>query len=153
MKKLFIASVLTSVSLFAAQPLTVKTISLAQAQNAINACVDLASKNKWSMSIVVVDRSSNIKASTRMDGALDAATTGATLKAKTALSWFAPTEKVATYVKAEPNFKQFPGLLPIGGGVPLFSKDKQIIGAVGIAGSMVQNDIKCAQAAAQAINK
>lgn len=153
MKKLLLATLLASSCAFAGQALSIKTISSQQAQNAIEACTTLASKNKWAMSIVIVDRGANIKAMSRMDGALNAASTGATLKAQTSLSWFSPTQKVAQYVKAEPNFKQFPGLLPIGGGIPLFSKDKQIIGAVGVAGSMVENDIKCAQAAANAINK
>lgn len=153
MKKLLLATILTSASLFAAQPLNIKTISLEQAANAIQACTQMATKNKWAMSIVIVDRGSNIKAMSRMDGSLDAATTGATLKAKTALSWFSPTEQVAQYVKAEPNFKQFPGLLPIGGGIPLFSQDKQLIGAVGVAGSAIENDIKCAKEAALAITK
>ncbi len=153
MKKLLLLSILTSASLFASSALTIKTISYDQASDAIKECKNLALKNKWAMSIVVVDNAGLVKATARMDKSLDSATIGATLKAKTALSWFSTTEKVAEYVKAEPNFKQFPGILPIGGGIPLFSKDKQLIGAIGVAGSMVTNDIACAQAAAKTINK
>ena len=152
LKNILLSSLLLTGSLFASQPQTIQEVSLEQANKAIQACVDLAKKNKWAMSIAVVDRGSNVKASSRMDGALSPSMTGATLKANTSLSWFAPTEKVAEYVKANPNFKQFPGLLPLGGGVPLFF-DGKLIGAVGVAGSMLQNDIACAQAAAKAIAK
>lgn len=137
----------------AAEPLTVKTISLEQAQTAINACVELAKKNKWAMSVYIVDNGDNVKSGLRMDGAMPSTTVGAKLKATTALSWWAPTTKVAEIVKGNPNFKQFPGILPIGGGVPIFSKDKQIIGAVGVAGSAEENDVACAEAAVKAISK
>lgn len=152
-KNILLSTLLLGGSLFASQPLTVQEVSAEQAQKAIQACIDLAKTNKWNMSIAIVDRGSNIKASARMDGALSPSLIGATLKANTSLSWVSPTEKVAQYVKAEPNFKQFPGLLPIGGGVPLLSKEGKLLGAVGVAGSMVKNDIACAQAAANAINK
>lgn len=153
LKNIILSSLLLGGSLFASQPQTIQEVSQEQAKKAIQACVDLAKTNKWSMSIAIVDRGSHIKASSRMDGALSPSMTGATLKANTSLSWASPTEKVAQYVKVEPNFKQFPGLLPIGGGVPLLSKEGNLIGAVGVAGSMVKNDIACAQAAANAINK
>lgn len=151
--KILLAGALVSGSLFASTPLSVKTISLAQAQKAIDACVDLAKKNGWAMSAYVVDRGDNVKAGVRMDGALPSTSVGAKLKASTALAWWSPTSKVADIVKANPNFKQFPGILPIGGGVPFFSKDKQIIGAIGIAGNTEENDMACANAAMKALSK
>lgn len=113
----------------------------------------MAEKNKWNMAIVVVDRGMDTLVSLRMDGALPAAYTGAKLKSETALSWSMPTSKVAEITEKMPNFKQFPGLLPIGGGEPLFSKDGTLIGAVGVAGGYVEHDMQCAKAIVTALTE
>ena len=57
------------------------------AMKGIQACVEMAQKNGWSMSIVVVDRGEDVVSSLRMDGALPGSYKGASLKAITALSW------------------------------------------------------------------
>jgi len=122
-----------------------------QALKGIQACQELARSNNWNMAVVIIDRGEDIVASFRMDEALPAAYKGATLKAQTALSWSMPTEKVGEFTEQRPEFKQFPGLLTIGGGEPVFSADGKLIGAVGVAGGYVEHDQKCAQAVLTAI--
>jgi len=117
------------------------------------ACQTLAMKNNWNMAIVIVDRGEDVITSLRMDEALPAAHTGASLKANTALSWSMPTRDVKTFTDKNPQFKQFPGLLPIGGGEPIFSKDGKLIGAVGVAGGYVQHDEECAKAVVSRISE
>ena len=121
-----------------------------QAMRAMSACLALAAKNGWNMSIVVIDRGEDVVASSRMDGALPASYKGAGLKANTALSWAQPTGEVNAILEQAPMFKQFPGILGIPGGAPLFA-GKTLIGGVGVAGSSPDNDAKCAAVAAEAI--
>ena len=122
-----------------------------QALRGIQACQSLAKEKSWNIAVVIVDRGLDVVASFRMDEALPSAYTGATLKAETALSWSTSTDKVAEITTAKPEFKQFPGLLPIGGGEPIFSKNGTLIGAVGVAGGYVEHDQECAKAVVSAI--
>ncbi|PVZ68359.1 GlcG/HbpS family heme-binding protein [Pelagibaculum spongiae] len=124
-----------------------------KAQAGIQACMTLAKEKGWNMSMVIVDRGMDVRASMRMDEALPASYTGATLKAETSLSWGMPTGKVYEITQKQPVFNQFPGLLPIGGGEPVFSKDKKLIAAIGIAGGYIQHDEACAKAAVAAMSK
>ena len=121
-----------------------------QAMRGVQKCMKMAQKNKWNMSIVVIDRGEDVVASVRMDGALPASYKGAGLKANTSLSWGMPTGKVNEIMEKVPFFKQFPGILGIPGGAPLFSGDT-LIGGVGVAGSSPDNDAKCAAAVATAM--
>ncbi len=122
-----------------------------QALKGIQACQSLASEKNWNMAVVIVDRGLDVVASLRMDEALPSAYTGATLKAETALAWSTSTDKVAEITTAKPEFKQFPGLLPIGGGEPIFSKSGKLIGAVGVAGGYIEHDQECAKAVVSVI--
>ena len=125
-------------------------LSHKQALAGLNACITMAEKNKWNMSIVVIDRGEDIVTSARMDGALPASYKGASLKANTSLSWALPTGKVNEIMEKVPFFKQFPGILGIPGGEPIFS-GKTLVGGVGVAGSSPDNDAKCAKVAANAM--
>ena len=120
------------------------------AMKGILACVEMAQKNGWSMSIVVVDRGEDVVSSLRMDGALPGSYTGASLKAITALSWGTTTGKVNKIMDKYPVFKQFPGIMGIDGGAPVFS-DKVVIAGVGVAGNAMNNDAECAKAAVAAM--
>ncbi len=125
-------------------------LSHKKSQKGLQACLSMAEKNKWSMSIVVIDRGEDVVASARMDGALPASYKGASLKANTSLSWALPTGKVNEIMNKAPFFKQFPGILGIPGGEPVFS-GKTLVGGVGVAGSSPSNDAKCAASAANAM--
>jgi len=126
-------------------------LTAADAMTAIAACRQLAEEKNWNMSMVVIDRGMDIRASYRMDEALPASYKGATLKAETALSWSMPTGKVLEITQKMPVFNQFPGLLPIGGGLPIFSESGALIGGIGVAGGYIEHDEACAQAAVDAL--
>ncbi|MCL6269434.1 heme-binding protein [Sansalvadorimonas sp. 2012CJ34-2] len=146
---LFAASVASSVSAEETRPY----LPSATALKGVQACQTLATKNNWNMAIVIVDRGENVLASLRMDDALPGAYTGATLKATTALSWSTSTGNVLEFTKKNPQFNQFPGLLPIGGGEPIFSESGKLIGAVGVAGGYVEHDEECAKAVVAKISE
>ena len=126
-------------------------LSADNALKGIQACQTLAKEKNWNMAVVIVDRGEDVRASFRMDEALPGAYLGASLKAKTALSWSMPTAKVGDFVKTKPEFNQYPGLLTIGGGLPVFSESGSLIGGVGVAGGYVEHDEACALAVVTAI--
>ena len=153
MKQIIVGTALLLAVSTAGAQATRPYLTAADALTGVRACHSLAQQNGWNVAMVIVDRGQRVIASLRMDGALSAAYTGATLKAETALSWFSSTDKVAEIVAQKPEFKQLPGLLPIGGGEPIFSADNQLTGAIGVAGSAIENDRKCAQAVVAAIKQ
>jgi len=149
---LFTSLALTAtLSTFAAAEDNRPYLTTTKAMKGLQACQALAGENNWNMAVVIVDRGEDIKVSMRMDNALPAAYTGATLKAITALSWSMPTHKVAEIAEKKPEFKLFPGIFPIGGGEPIFSESGKLIGAIGVAGGYVEHDQACAKAAVEAI--
>ena len=133
----------------AAEKYTRAFLSHGKAMQGMQACVALAEREGWNMSVVIIDRGEDIVASARMDGALPASYKGALLKAETALSWGIPTGKVNEIMDKYPVFKQFPGILGIDGGMPIFS-GKTLVGGIGVAGSSMDKDALCAQAAIDA---
>lgn len=118
----------------------------------VSACVTLASENDWNMSITVVDRGDNPLATTRMTESLPFTYTASGLKASSALAWGMPTADIETYIADKPQFRALPGLLTVGGGLPITSTDGVLIGAIGVVGSSVENDAACAQVAIDAMH-
>ncbi|SDQ95553.1 heme-binding protein [Pseudovibrio sp. Tun.PSC04-5.I4] len=151
-KSLLIGASLTLIgSAVSAQDFTRPYLSLDAAGKGMSACVALAKENGWNMSIVILDRGEDIVASARMDEALPASYLGATLKAETSLSWGMPTEKVNEVLEQAPVYKQFPGIVGIAGGMPIIVGEKSLVGAIGVAGSSMDNDSACAKAAIAAM--
>ncbi|WP_208991861.1 heme-binding protein [Pseudovibrio sp. Ad37] len=134
-----------------AQDHTRPYLSLDAAGKGVSVCVALAKDNGWNMSIVILDRGEDVVASARMDEALPASYKGATLKANTSLSWGMPTEQVNEVLEKAPVFKQFPGILGIAGGLPIIVGESALVGAIGVAGSSMENDATCAKAAVEAM--
>ncbi len=126
-------------------------LSSAKALKGVQACHELAAKKGWNMAMIIIDRGDDVVASFRMDEALPAALTGATLKAGSSLSWSMPSGDIANITSKKPEFKVFPGLLTVGGGEPVFSKSGKLIGAIGVAGGYVEHDQECAKTAVAAM--
>ncbi|MGH0003261.1 GlcG/HbpS family heme-binding protein [Pseudovibrio ascidiaceicola] len=145
------ASLALVASAATAQDNTRPYLSLDAAGKGVSACVALAKENGWNMSIVILDRGEDVVASARMDEALPASYKGATLKANTSLSWGMPTEQVNEVLEKAPVFKQFPGILGIAGGLPIIVGESALVGAIGVAGSSMENDAACAKAAVEAM--
>lgn len=126
-------------------------IELDEAGKGVSACVAQAKENGWNLSIVIVDRGEDVVASVRMDDALPASYKAATLKANTSLAWGLPTEEVQEILEDAPVFKQFPGTVAIAGGLPVIVGESAMVGAVGVAGSTMENDATCAATALEAM--
>lgn len=102
------------------------------------------------MSIAVVDEGGNLKAFARMDDAELAGVELAKDKAYTALANSAATHELAA--QAAPGGPLF-GLHALvggryvifGGGIPL-RRDGRVVGAIGVSGGAVEQDVACASA-------
>lgn len=101
--------------------------------------------------IVVIDAGTHLKALERMDGAVLGSLDIAIRKAKTAALFEADSEAVWEYCKpgapAHALELTNSGLAPFGGGVPLRARDGRLIGALGVSGGAVSQDIEVARAA------
>jgi len=101
--------------------------------------------------VAVLDAGAHLKAFRRMDGAVLASIDIAIRKATTAALFQANSEAVWEYCKpgAPAQGLQLTngGLATFGGGIPLRSLDGTVIGALGVSGGAVSQDIEVAQAA------
>ncbi|MBF0528198.1 MAG: heme-binding protein [Deltaproteobacteria bacterium] len=102
------------------------------------------------MVIAVADTGGNLLALQRMDEALLVSIEIAANKAYTAVALKMPTEELAKISQSgQPLFgiNAVGGgkVIIFGGGIPL-KKDGKIIGAIGVSGGSVEDDVKCAQA-------
>ncbi len=130
-------------------------ITLAQAEAAIAAAKVKAAEINTKMDICVVDAGSNLVAFARMDGAWIGSIDIAFKKAKTA-AWF--TMNTADLVGAvQPGAPLFNiehsngGLITFPGGVVLKDAAGEVIGAIGVSGSSVENDHAVAEAGQHAL--
>ncbi len=129
-------------------------IPLDMARRIIAAAEREAERIGVGMSIAVVDEGGNLRAFVRMDSAELAGIDLARDKAYTAVTNSAPTHELA--VLAAPGGPLF-GLhanaggryVIFGGGIPL-RRDGRIVGAVGVSGGAVEQDVACAAAGERA---
>jgi len=101
--------------------------------------------------VAVLDAGGHLKAFRRMDGAVLASIDIAMRKATTAVFFQCNSEDVWEYCKPgapAPGLELTNGgLAPFGGGIPLRSTDGQVIGALGVSGGTVAQDLEVARAA------
>lgn len=129
-------------------------VTLAQAETIIAAAKKKAAEIDTKMDICVVDGGSNLVAFARMDGAWIGSVDIAIKKAKTA-AWFKmDTKALSPLVQPGESLFQIEhsngGLITFPGGVAL-KKGDEIIGAIGVSGSVVENDHAVAEAGAGAL--
>lgn len=107
------------------------------------------------VNIAVLDAGVNLKAFGRMDGALLGSIDIALGKARTAALFGMPTEAIGEFSKpggTSPGLEQTNGgLVVFAGGLPLLDTSGILIGAVGVSGGAVAQDLDIAQAAAAAL--
>jgi uncharacterized protein GlcG (DUF336 family) len=120
----------------------------------IEAAEATASQIGVSVNIAVLDAGVHLKAFSRMDGAVLGSIDIAMKKARTAALFEASSEAVWEYCKPgapAPGLELTNGgLAPFAGGIPLKGADGRLIGAVGVSGGAVAQDLEIAQAAAAA---
>lgn len=130
-------------------------ITLSQAEMAITAAKIKAIEIDTKMDICVVDAGANLVAFARMDGAWIGSIDIAHKKARTS-AWF--TMDTASLVGAvQPGAPLYNiehsngGLITFPGGVVIKNASGEIIGAIGVSGSSVENDHIVALAGAEAV--
>lgn len=132
-------------------------ITLEQALAVVSAAQAKAEKQGTLMDIAVVDAGANLKAFVRMDGAFLGSIDISIKKAKTARFFNMPTGELGKLAQpGKPLFNiEFSngGLITFPGGLPLKDKNGNIIGAIGVSGSSVEDDNEVALAGAAALIK
>ena len=130
-------------------------ITLAQAEKAIVAAKQKATAIDTKMNIAVVDAGANLVAFGRMDGAWLGSLDISLKKAKTARFFDMNTGIIGEL--SQPGQSLFNiehsnnGLITFPGGIPIKNAAGEIIGAIGVSGSSVENDHTVAEAGATAI--
>ena len=108
------------------------------------------------VNIAVLDAGAHLKKFSRMDGAVLGSIDLAMSKARTAVLFQIPSEAVWEYCKpgapAHALEHSNGGLTPFAGGLPLFDANGVLIGAVGVSGGAVPQDLDIAGAAAAALD-
>lgn len=130
-------------------------IDLAAAKRVVEAAVKKAQETNTKMDIAVVDAGANLKAFVRMDGAWLGSIDIAIKKAKTARFFDMNTGEIGKL--SQPGGPLYNiehsngGLISFPGGVPLKNAKGEIIGAIGVSGSTVEDDHTVAMAGAAAL--
>ncbi|MBP6733073.1 MAG: heme-binding protein [Chitinophagales bacterium] len=130
-------------------------VTLAQAQTIVEAAKKKATELGTKMNICVVDAGSNLVAFARMDGAWIGSVDISHKKAKTA-AWFTmDTAALSPLVQpGQPLYNiehSNGGLITFPGGVLIKNAAGEVIGAIGVSGSTVENDHAVASAGATAL--
>lgn len=107
------------------------------------------------VNIAVLDAGAYLKAFSRMDGAVLGAIDLAIAKARTAVLFQISSEAVWDYCKPgapAPGLERSNGgLATFAGGLPLFDGQGALLGAVGVSGGAVPQDLEIATATAAAL--
>jgi uncharacterized protein GlcG (DUF336 family) len=129
-------------------------ITARDAQSLLAAAADHAATIGVPVNIAVLDAGAHLKAFIRMDGAVIGSIDLAVRKARTAVLFETPSEAVWDYCKpgapAHALELSNDGLAPFAGGIPLRGRKGEMLGAVGVSGGAVPQDLEIAQAAATA---
>ncbi len=129
------------------------SITMKQARAAVTAAIEKSTEMDVRMNVAVVDAGANLKAFVRMDGAWLGSIDIAIKKARTARFFDMNTGEIGKL--SQPGSPLYNiehsngGLITFPGGVPIKNASGEIIGAIGVSGSTVENDHEVAVAGAQ----
>ncbi|MCX7548368.1 heme-binding protein [Xanthomarina sp. F1114] len=130
-------------------------ITLAQAEKVITAAKEKSAAIDTKMNIAVVDAGANLVAFVRMDGAWLGSLDISIKKAKTARFFDMNTGVVGELSQPGGSLYNIEhsnnGLITFPGGIPIKNVNGDIIGAIGVSGSSVENDHAVAEAGATSI--
>lgn len=128
-------------------------ISLEKAREAVSASIAKARELSVKMCIAIVDTGANLKAFARMDEAILGSVDVAIKKARTAKLFDFNTEEIGKL--SQPGGPLYGlehsngGLITFAGGIPIRNKSGEVIGAIGVSGSMPEQDQIVAEAGAR----
>ena len=131
-------------------------ISLEQAHAAVDAALKKSNEMGVKMDIAVVDAGANLKAFARMDGAWLGSIDIAQKKARTARWFDMPTGAIGGLSQPGGSLYNIEhsngGLITFPGGLPLKNSAGDVIGAIGVSGSTVEDDHAVAEAGESAVS-
>lgn len=131
-------------------------ITIEQAKAAVDAAQKKSEEMGVSMDIAIVDVGANLKAFARMDGAWLGSIDIAMKKARTARYFNMDTGIIGTLSQPGGDLYNIEhsngGLITFPGGVPIKNADGDIIGAIGVSGSSVEDDHTVATAGVAVIS-
>jgi glc operon protein GlcG len=125
-------------------------LTAADVNKMMAACRDEAAKNKWNVTIAVVDDAGYLLHLERLDGAGPMTAEVAASKARTTAVTRRPTKVWEDLVKDRPAMLKFPENLPIQGGVPIMYQG-DCVGAIGVSGVQSHQDEQIANAGVTAL--
>lgn len=130
-------------------------ITLEQAEKIIAAAQNKAKEINTKMNIAVVDGGANLVAFARMDGAWLGSLDISIKKAKTARFFDMNSGSIGELSQPGGSLYNIEhsnnGLITFPGGIPLKNSDGEIIGAIGVSGSTVENDHAVAEAGSKSL--
>ena len=136
-----------------ADTFTKQSISAAVAQKMVAAAVAKAEELGVGQVVAVLDESGLLKAFCRMEGTPLVSIEASQNKAYTALLGM-PSQDFFDSIKDDPalvaGVPHLPRIVTFGGGLPIRSGDA-VVGAIGVSGGTVEQDIACAQAGLDAL--
>ncbi len=132
------------------------SITLEQAEVAVKAAKDKAVEIGTLMNIAIVDAGANLTAFVRMDGAWLGSVDISQKKARTARYFDMPTGIIGSLSQPGGSLYNIEhsngGLITFPGGIPIKNAAGEVIGAIGVSGSTVENDNTVAQAGVDALS-
>ena len=130
-------------------------ITLELAQAAIQAAHEKALEMGVKMNVAVVDAGANLVAFVRMDDAWLGSLDISIKKAKTARFFDMPTGVIGSISQPGGSLYNIEhsngGLITFPGGIPIKDGSGTVIGAIGVSGSLVENDHAVAEAGVSAV--
>src|ERR1700733_5199985 len=114
-------------------------LTAADAEKIVAASKAEAAKNKWNVTIAVVDDGGFLVHLERLDGAVGQSVLIATCKAQTAAATRTPTKVLEEIVKERPATVAFPGRVAVQGGLPIMHQGEGV-GAVGVSGAKLHEN-------------
>jgi glc operon protein GlcG len=125
-------------------------LTAADVNTMMAACLAEAEKNKWNVSVAIVDESGFLLGFQRMDGAPPISTEVSFGKARTSALTKRPSKFFEDRVKERPAFVNFPAGILIQGGLPIMHQN-ECVGAIGVSGVQSHEDEQVAQAGVKAL--
>ena len=136
-----------------ADTFTKQSITASMAQKMVAAAVAKAEELGIGQVVAVLDESGLLKAFCRMEGTPLVSIEASQNKAYTALLGM-PSQEFFNSIKDDPalvaGVPHLPRIVTFGGGLPIHSGDA-VVGAIGVSGGTVEQDIACAQAGLDAV--
>lgn len=142
------ASMLAAAPAFAQAPLTEKNVSMGLSLAIIEGAIEQCSKDGYKVSVTIVDKSGNVAAQLRGDGTPPHTLEFSRLKAFTARTRNQTSLQTMKQMEDPANayMRQIPGVVGVGGGVPIRA-GTEVIGGVGVSGAPGgEKDEVCANA-------